>query len=161
MRWNIPENKPKLNGNVIGADQGYKDILTLSNGTVTQKKDIHNHSLESITKKLTRKKKGSKSFFKAQIHRKNFINWSINQLNFENIKELRLENIINIRYKRKSSRLMSHWCNPIIRDKLIDKCKEEEVLLVLQSSTYRSQRCHQCGMVRKANRKGKLYKFGF
>lgn len=158
FRWDMPENKPKLNGSVVDADQGYKDVLTLSNGMKTEKQDIHNHSLESITKKLSRKKKGSKAFKKAQDHRKNFIHWSINQLNFSDIKELRLEKIVNLGYRKKQSRLMSHWCNTIIRDKVISKCKEEEVLLTLQSSSYRSQRCNNCGWVQKLNRKGKVFK---
>jgi predicted RNA-binding Zn-ribbon protein involved in translation (DUF1610 family) len=53
---------------------------------------------------------------------------------------------------------MSHWCNTLIRDKLLRKCEELGVQVIQQDSTYRSQRCHQCGLVRKANRKGKEYR---
>lgn len=53
---------------------------------------------------------------------------------------------------------MSHWCNTIIRDKLKSKCEEEEVLLTLQPSAYRSQRCFSCGWICKANRKGKQFR---
>jgi hypothetical protein len=42
---------------------------------------------------MTRKQKGSKSFKRTSNHRKNFINWSINQLNLDNIKEIGLERI--------------------------------------------------------------------
>ena len=102
--------------------------------------------------------KGSRSFGSTQEHRKNFINWSINQLNFNNIKELRLEEIVNIGYnKKRKSRFLSHWCNTLIRDKITKRCEEEEVLLNLQSSPYRSQRCSTCGLVRRSNRKGKTY----
>ena len=47
-----------------------------------------NHSLESIIQKLARKRKGSVAFKKAQDHRKNFINWSINRLNLKNVSEI-------------------------------------------------------------------------
>lgn len=53
---------------------------------------------------------------------------------------------------------MSHWCNTLIRDKLKSKCEEEEVLLTLQPSVYRSQRCFSCGWVCKTNRKSKQFK---
>ena len=106
---------------------------------------------------MTNKKKGSKSFKRTQSHRKNFINWSINQLNFTNVKEIRLEKIWNIGYKSRTSRMMSHWTNTLIRDKIENKCEEEGIRLIHQSSTYRSQRCSGCGVVRKSNRKGKIY----
>lgn len=158
FRWKLLDKKPKTKGLTLGADQGYKDVVTLSNGLTTPKKCNHNHSLETISKKLARKKKGSKAFEKAQAHRKNFVNWSINQLNLKDIKQIKLEEIINIRYKRSSSRLMSHWCNTLIRDKLLDRCKEEEVLISLQPSAYRSQRCFSCGWVCKSNRVSKKFK---
>jgi predicted nucleic acid-binding Zn ribbon protein len=45
----------------------------------------------------------------------------------------------------------------LIRDKLTAKCEEVGVRVVFQTSTYRSQRCFQCGWVRKVNRKGKVF----
>lgn len=158
VRWKIEKPALKDEGEVVGADQGMKTILTCSNEETTPPHDIHGHDLTSIMQKLSRKKKGSKAFKRAQDHRTNFINWSINQLNFSNIKELRLEEIINIGYKNKTSRMMSHWTNTAIRDKIETMCEESGVRLTLQSSTYRSQRCSSCGVVRKANRKGKTYK---
>lgn len=156
LRFKV-ENKTKESGIIVGADQGQKDILTFSNGAKTPKIDKHGHSLGSIINKMARKKKGSKAFKRVQSHRKNFVNWSINQLNFVGVREIRLEKIWNIRYKKRCSRKMSHWSNPEIRDKLKAKAEEQEVLVTEQSSTYRSQRCCNCGLVRKANRKGKLY----
>ena len=52
---------------------------------------------------------------------------------------------------------MSHWTNTLIRDKLKSKCEELGVQVVEQSCVYRSQRCSSCGLVRKSQRKGKLY----
>jgi len=158
FRWELPKKPIKKQGLTLGADQGYKDLLTLSNGTVTPKTDSHGHSLETITKRLARKKKGGKAFAQTQQHRLNFTNWSVNQLNLTNTKEIRLEEIINITYKRRTSRLLSHWCNTLIRDKLKSKCEEEQVALTFIPSTYRSQRCSSCGWVQKSNRKRKQFK---
>lgn len=157
IRWKKEKQPIKQDGVIVGCDQGMKDVLNCSDKQVTPKIDIHGHSLESIIRKLSTKKKGSKAFKRAQEHRKNFINWSINQLNFSGIKEVRLERIWNICYKNRTNRLMPHWSNTLIRDKIESKCAEEGIRLIHQSSTYRSQRCSGCGIVRKTNRKGKVY----
>lgn len=156
IRWE-KEQILKDDGSVIGADQGKLTILTLSDRQTTPKTDNHGHSLDSIIEKLSRKKKGSKSFEKTQEHRKNFIHWSINQLNFNNVKHIKLEEVININYGRKQCRSLSHWTNTIIRDKISSRCEVNGVYFTLQSCIYRSQRCSQCGLVRKSNRKGKIY----
>lgn len=157
LAWEV-QTTPALKGDrIMGLDQGYRTVATLSDGQASPDLDSHGHSLVSVIDKLTRKRKGSKAFKRAQEHRKNFVNWSINQLNFSNLKELRLEKIVNIRKGVKSSKTMSHWCNPEIRDKIKRRCEELEVPVVEQSCAYRSQRCSSCGQVRKANRKGKIY----
>lgn len=157
IRWGLPEVAMRESGDIIGADQGMKDVLTLSNGPITHKHDSHGHSLESIISKVCRKKKGSKAFARAKMHQTNFVNWSINRLNFSGIKELRLEKIWNIGFRNRASKKLSHWQNTVIRDKVESKCRDEGVRFMLSSSTYRSQRCSACGNVRKANRKGKTY----
>jgi predicted RNA-binding Zn-ribbon protein involved in translation (DUF1610 family) len=141
----------------VGADQGKNDILVLSNGEKTPTEDNDKWTLDKILQKLSRKKKGSKAFRKAQAHRENYVNWSINQLNFQGIKELRLEKIWNINYGKNTSRIMKHWSNVLIRDKVKSICETLGVHVVEQSCVYRSQRCSNCGLVRKANRKGKIY----
>ena len=157
IRWEIPDTEIKDNGDTLGCDQGYKDMLTFSNGIKSAAQDIHGHSLESIIEKVARKKKCSKAFKRAKDHQKNFVNWSINRINLSPIKEIKFEKIWNITYKRGTSRKLSHWQNTLIRDKMESKCCEEGVRFTLQSSTYMSQRCCECGNVRKANRKGKVY----
>ena len=155
--WELKEIQSNKTDITIGADQGYNDTLTLSNGQITPNKDIHSHTLKSIINKVSKKKKGSKAFKRAKAHQKNFINWSINQLNFSNIKQLNFEKIRNMNYKSGTSRKMSHWQNTLIRDKVEDYCIQNGVRFVQQSAIYRSQRCSSCGQVRKANRKGKIY----
>lgn len=156
MRWEITVKK-KIKGKTIGADQGMKDVLTCSDKQVTPQIDVHGHSLESIMRKMVGKRKGSKNFKKSQDHRENFVNWSINKIDFSNIQQVNLERIWNINYKSKTSKLMSHWVNTLIRDKVVSISEELGVQVNHQSSTYRSQRCSECGMVRKSNRKGKVY----
>jgi transposase len=158
LRYDVPEPTKKTTGKTVGGDTGKKSILTLSDGTTTSKIDNHGHSFDSIMAKMSRKKKGSKAFGKVAAQRLNFINWSINQLNLNDIKHIKLEHIDNLFFKNGTSRLMSHFTNTLIEKKILNLAEETGVSVSLQTSTYRSQRCSSCGKVRKANRKGKEYK---
>lgn len=159
FRWEINLPDKKDNGETVGGDTGKNTILTLSNENSTDsKKDIHGHTLSSIIETLSRKKKGSKSFLKTQQHRTNFINWSIKQIDWNGIKELCLEKVKNVFYQNSYSRNMSHWTNSEIEHAIEKACELNGVHLIYQDSTYRSQRCSHCGLVRKSNRVGKSYK---
>ena len=154
--FEIKNNKEKY-GKVVGIDIGYKNSISCSDGQ-QQNNKLNNHNLESIQKILTRKKKGSKAFFRAQLHRKNFINWSINQLDLSNISTVKRENIKNLRKGKRCSRLMSSWTYTDIFEKLDRYCQEQNVSVIKISPTYTSQRCSVCGWTRKKNRNGKLFK---
>lgn len=145
------------NGQIIGIDQGVKNIITCSDGQTTPHSDKYGYSFDKICDKLSRKKKGSKSFRRTQAHRKNFLNWSLNQIDFSEIKEIHLEKIYNIGHGKRRSRKLLHFTNTLIRDKIKRIAEELEVPVIEQSSSYRSQRCSKCGSVRKANRKGRVY----
>jgi IS605 OrfB family transposase len=115
------------------------------------------YTLQTINQKLARKTKASKAFTKAQQHRTNYINWSFNQINFNNTKILRLENIKYLRYKTKYSRYLSHFTYTEIYRKLEDLCKTNGCSVEYTNPTYTSQRCSNCGWVRSSNRKGKHF----
>jgi len=164
--WNIGPNtvssrwkkdKPEVKGTkIIGADQGFTTCLSLSDGQSTQK-NIHGHDLASIINGMKRKQAGSKSFKRAQDHRTNYINWSINQLNLDDVKELRLEKLYQMRQGTTTSIALSHWTYTQINSQIINRCELLGVRVVEQSATYRSQRCSDCGWTQKSNRKGKEF----
>ena len=150
----------RTEGETLGCDQGMKDTLTLSNGVTTPLVDNHGKTVDYLYHKLSRKKKGSKAFRKAEIELTNFVNWQVKQTvsRLKNVKSINLEKVVNIRFHQTTSRLMSHWSNPRIVDSLKRHCEVSGVHIHEESSTYMSQRCSNCGLVRKANRKGKVYK---
>lgn len=155
--FDIENAESKKDGEILGIDIGSKNTISCSNGFFS-KPNKHGHDLTTISERLSRKKKGSKGFAKEQAHRENYINWSINQLNLSNAKQVNIENIRQLRHKKKSSRKLSHWTYAKIFDRLERKCEEEGVLLKRVSPTYTSQRCSNCGWTRKRNRKGKSFK---
>ena len=159
IRWEIPLPPKKEVGIIVGGDTGKNTILTLSNSETTDLNiHPHGHTLHSIMMSLSLKEKGSKGFKKAQSLRTNFINWSIKRLNLVGVKQINLEDIKNIFHKNKTSRFMSAWTNTEIVSAIVNLCEESGVQINYQTSYYRSQRCFSCGLVRKANRKGKVYK---
>ena len=157
--FELPKKEKKDSGNILGIDIGQTTLLSCSDNQVS-KKDVHGHDLTSITSKLSRKKKGSKGFKKVDTHRTNYINWSIKQLNLNNIKQIRLEDIKYLRKGKKVSRSLSHWNYKAIFDKLNSYCEDLGVQVITINPTYTSQRCSSCGWTRKSNRKGKLFKCG-
>ena len=154
--FDVKEHKKRKTGEVVGCDQGVTDIVTLSDKQTVPKYQ-EKYSLSDVMNILSRKKKGSKGFRRAQEFRKNVINWSVNQLNFSNIKELRLEKLHSVGKGKKRSRFLSHWTYTLINDKLKRVSEEKGFLLTEVPNEFRSQRCSMCGWVRKANRKGKTF----
>lgn len=162
LRWFKEDPELRTTGSIIGGDQGFKTCLTLSDEQITKSQPTPNpnkfHDLESILRDMCRKKKGSRAFKKLQDLRNNYIHWTLNQLNLDGIKEVRFEKIWNIGYKKRTSKLMSHWTNTIIRDGWQDFCLRNGVRFTEVESAYKSQRCFPCGLVKKSNRKKKVYK---
>ncbi len=86
------------------------------------------------------------------------INWSVNQLNFTGVKEVKIENIKNLRKGKTINRSLSHWTYTDIFEKLKSKFEELNVLVTKINPTYTSQRCSSCGWTRKINRNGKIFR---
>lgn len=147
---------PASSGSTIGIDIGLKKTFSTSSGSQTQA-DSHDHTLQTICEKLTRKKKGSKAFLRAQEHRKNYIRWSVNQLNLSGVSEVRLENIKNLRKGKANSALLSRWNYADIFEALNLKCEELGVQVTRVQNAYTSRRCHACGWTEKLNRKGEMF----
>ena len=161
VRFDIPDAPKQTSGLVLGIDQGACTCISCSstNGTYFASSTCpHGHDLKSIMQKLSRKKKGSNAFKRAQAHRTNYINYCINQLNLQGVQELRLEKIYNLRRGKTTSRYLSHFTYTEIQQKLQDVCLQNGVRFVLQESPYRSQRCSSCGYVHSKNRSSKDFK---
>ena len=150
------EDYTKKSGEIVGVDIGVSSTISISNGFVSSV-DNYGHSLSSIMMKMSKQKKGSKAFGRSQTHRKNFINWTINQLDFSKVKELRREDIKDLRKGKRTSRFLSSWVYTKIVDKVDMKCEDQGVLVKQISPTYTSQRCSVCEWTKNGNRDGKKF----
>ena len=148
--------------NVTGIDIGVNSLLSIDYGTTKSQsiKNNHGHDLNSINDRLSRKKKGSNGFRRTITHRTNYINHSINQLNWNKIGTLKIEKIRNLRRGRRTSRKLQHFVYKQIFDKLKSNSERYNVCINEVDPTYTSQRCSCCGWTRKSNRKGLLFKCG-
>ena len=151
--------KENNNTKVIGIDIGIKTAFTCSDNN-NNNLTCNGHTYESVCKILSRKKKGSKAFSRTQTHRKNILGYYKNQIDWNNIKEIRIENIRNLRYGKSTSRYMSHFNYSELFGMLESEAERQNVFVVKLSPTYTSQRCSQCGWTRKSNRKKKMFKCG-
>lgn len=151
------EIKTKEVGNIVGLDIGISNVATLSDNQITQN-DIHGWNLSKIIQKMNKKKKGSKGYLKVQRHRTNFINWSINRLNLENVKTLKLEKIKDLRRGKRTSKYLNRFTYTEIKGKIELTCEKLGVQVEYVNPVYTSQRCSNCGWVRKNNRNGKEFK---
>lgn len=133
------------------------DLLTVSNRQEFEA-DNHGHTMADILWKLARKKKGSKAFGRAQAHRKNHVNWYVKRLNLTDVRELRLEKIVNLGYRSPSSRFLRGFTNTLIENSIQRLCVENGVRLTHVDSEYNSQRCSPCGWTQKSNRQKKVFK---
>ncbi len=154
VHWEKESPEQKEQGIIVGADTGINSVVTLSDKQQTVS-NSHGHTLNSILSKISRKEKGSKAFHRAISHRNNFINESVNQLNFSTIKEIHLEKISNFRKGNRISKFLNYMGESLIRSKILDVCSSLGVRVIEQTSPYRSQRCSSCGYVYRGNRKGK------
>ena len=148
--------------NVTGIDLGVNSLLSIDYGTTKSQsiKNNHGHDLNSINDRLSRKKKGSNGFRRTITHRTNYINHSINQLNWNKIGTLKIEKIRNLRRGRRTSRKLQHFVYKQIFDKLKSNSERYNVCINEVDPTYTSQRCSCCGWTRKSNRKGLSFKCG-
>ena len=148
--------------NVTGIDIGVNSLLSIDYGNEKSQsiKNNHGHDLNSINDRLSRKKKGSNGFRRTITHRTNYINHSINQLNWNKIGTLKIEKIRNLRRGRRTSRKLQHFVYKQIFDKLKSNSERYNVCINEVDPTYTSQRCSCCGWTRKSNRKGLSFKCG-
>lgn len=148
---------PKVaNGQVLGIDQGYKKLLSCSDG------QILGQEMENLYKKISNKKQGSKAFKRLLVHRNNEINRICNSLDLYNVKELVLEDLKNLKHRTKLStkfmNKMQRWTYPQVLSKLGSLAEMNGIHLTKVNPAYTSQTCSNCGCVDSESRQDESFK---
>jgi len=146
----------KTSGKQKAIDIGYKKLIVSS--------DSEFISDNSIYEKIARKKQGSKAFKRALIERNELVNVSCKTLDLSNVKELYAENLKSVKHKSKGkirksfNNKLQRWTYPKVLEKLTMLCEEVGIIFKKVPPQYTSQRCSQCGVICKSNRRGETYK---
>lgn len=149
--------KEKTTGKTVGIDVGMRVPFTVSDKQYSED-SLNGHTIETVCKRISRKQKGSIGFKKACVHRKNLINYYKNKIDWQNIKVIKIENIKNLRYKKRTSRYLSSFVYREYFEQLKQKAEILGVQVSEVCSTYTSQRCSCCGWTRKKNRNKDKFK---
>ena len=146
--------------NNIGIDQGYKKLLTCSNGKILGK------DLENLYNEISNKKQGSKEFKRKLIQRDNLINYYCNKLDLNDVGEIVIEDLKNVKHGSKQNKKKIHknfmnklqrWSYRKTTDKLERLCEENGILLTKVNPSYTSQTCSYCGYIDKDSRNGENF----
>ena len=148
--WEKPDTK-KINYNTVGIDQGYRKLISDSNG-------VHwGSDLKEIYEKLAKKQRGSKKYKKLLEFKKQKINRTVNlfvkaypNTDFvcEDLKRVKEAS----KFYRKVNNKLQYWSYRQVIDKLEALSQIEGFKLIKVDPAYTSQTCSNCGAVIKANR---------
>jgi len=148
----------KQEGKTIGIDQGYKNLITTSEGQFIGK------DFNKIYEKIARKKQGSKTFKRALIERNNEINRLINkELDLSEVKIVKIEDLKNLkkgikgRFRKQFNNKLQRWTYRQVLAKLERKCEDEAVQILKVPPAFTSQVCPVCLFRHKDNRKGEKF----
>ena len=153
------EPEIKQTGKALGLDQGFKKLLSDSNG------NHYGTEMKFLYERISRKQQGSKAFKKLLIHRDNEINRACNQIDLSDVKHLIIESLKYVKHNKHKKHLVNHkfmnklqrWSYTKTIDKLERLCEENGVLLTKVGPAYTSQTCSNCGYVDKDARQQEVY----
>lgn len=143
-------------GEIIGCDTGIKTVAYFSH----QDNDINivnGLTYEMAVARCARKRKGSKNFQQAMTTRNNIIHTILNRINFDNVKQINLEDNSTLKFGKRTSKYLKHHAYGVIKDKIKKVAEELGVQVQMQTSHYKSQRCFACGWTQKSNRKQEVF----
>jgi len=150
------EPAKKKNGKKLAIDIGYKKLIVTS--------DNKRVGDDTIYKKIARKKQGSITFKRALVERDEAVNVACKSLDLDSLKILYVEDLKNVKKNSKGkmrksfNNKLQRWTYPKVLEKLAMLCEEKGVEMVKIPPAYTSQRCSNCGVVCKSNRRGETYK---
>ena len=153
-----PSLPDKQEGKTVGLDLGTNKLITDSEG------NFYGTDFKKISAKIRRKKFKSKSRTRALAERDNFISRTVNQLPWQSIKVVGIEDLTGIKTGKKPNRsknfrkAMAPWTVRQCVKRIENKASENRVHLVKVDPSYTSQTCPSCRKVSKENRKGEVFK---
>ena len=142
--------KPKINGQIVGLDIGYKKLAVLSDGQIIGER------IDETIKKYY-KKKNSHQIIKEEINR------LIKRIDFSQMSVLVVEDLFNLKkgkkgkWHRHTNRLFSNWAYRQALIRIEQLCEENRVLNPKIYPYATSQVCNHCKIRDKRSRRNERY----
>lgn len=151
--------KPKLKGRIIGLDTGFKKLAVISDGY------IFGREIENYCHDISTKQRNSKNYLSSICTRNAYIDKEIKYLVkyclTNNIKEIKVENLKNLKYKSKFSNKFNNIYQYWVYSRFLTRLKLQMEIIGVQVSSvnprYTSQTCSYCKNINKDSRKRELY----
>jgi IS605 OrfB family transposase len=152
--WEKEDVAIKSEGSSLGIDMGYNKLIVTSDNQFVGAKEMKN-----LYEKIGNKKQGSINFKQLLAQRDNLINCYINHMDFEDVNILYIEDLKNIKHKKKYyNNTIQRWSYRKTTEKLERICKEKGIYLMKVSPEYTSQTCSKCGCINSKSRNGEKFK---
>lgn len=153
MRTPTPET-------TLGVDLGYLKLLSTSDG------DFHGTKMKAVTDRVRRSKPGSKGRLRASRARTHYINRQVNELPWDSITAIGLEDLTGIKQGKKGAlkqyksfrKKMASWVHRQATKRIEFKAKVNRVHDVSVDPRDSSRTCPPCGKVAKENRRGEVFR---
>jgi IS605 OrfB family transposase len=148
----IPDAPPRTTGVELGVDVGVNKLLACSNGQML------GLDIKRICQKVRRKKPGSKAKQRACAERKDYINRTVKQLPWNQIKTIAIEDLKGIKTGKQKNRgktfrkAMSSWTARQVEARVVQLAQQSSACVVSVDPRNTSRRCPMCGSIDKANR---------
>lgn len=153
----VPAQSDKQLGKVLGVDLGVNKLISDSDG------NHYGTDFKVLSSKIRRKKPKSKAKQRALKERDNFIGKAVNQLPWQELKVIGIEELTGIKTGKKKGRgkafrkAMAPWVVRRVVNRIANKASENRVCLIKVNPANTSQTCPKCKMVSKENRKGEKF----
>ena len=143
-------------GKEIGIDLGYRKLLATSEG------QFHGQKFKELAEKIQRKRQGSKAFKRALIERNEFVNKTVKELPWPELKTIAVENLKGLKNGRRFSKQFQakfqRWTYPVVLKRLEQRCEVDGVHCHRVAPAFTSQTCPQCKARDKRSRNGESFK---
>jgi IS605 OrfB family transposase len=148
----VPEPAVKAVGGCVGVDVGVNKLVSLSDGQHL------GTQFRAIRDKVARRRAGSAGKLRAMRHRDNYIGQVVNQIPFEALRMVALEDLTGLKKGKKPGqsksfrRAMAPWSYRQVRQRIEDKARQHGVRVVVVDPRGTSCTCPRCGTASAKNR---------
>lgn len=153
----LPDFPAKEEGKVIAIDVGINKLISDSDG------NHYGTNWKELSNKIRRKKPGSNARKRSYEERNRFINQTVNQLPWAQLKAIGHERLVGLKTGKQKGRgrtfrkAIAPWTYRQLLAKIDRKALENRVRPVEYDPRDTSRTCPECRTVRKDNRKGERF----